>query len=132
MKATILLIDDYRGIRDLLGHTLRLRGYAVTVASNGQEALNSLRKTGFDLVLLDFDMAVSNGWDTLGQIITTSLSLPLILITGHPNDEHLAMQKGITAVLEKPLDVALLLEVVERALAETSQAPRKDTGPDSP
>jgi len=132
MKATILLIDDHRGIRDLLGDALRLQGYAVTVASNGQEALNSLRKTGFDLVLLDFDMAVSTGWDTLSQIITTSLSLPLIVITGRPHDKRLAMQKGITAVLEKPLDVPLLLNRVERVLADAAQAHAKETRPDSP
>jgi DNA-binding NtrC family response regulator len=131
MKATILLIDGYSGIRDSLGHTLRLEGYDVTVASNGQEALNSLRDTGFDLVLLDVDMPVSDGWDTLGQIITVSLSLPLIVIKGGSDQQRLATQEGVTAVLEKPLDLPLLLGVMGRALAETSEGRDKGTRPES-
>jgi CheY-like chemotaxis protein len=55
MKATVLLVDDYAGSRDSLGHTLRSWSYNVTLATNGQEALNSLRDTGFDLVVLDLE-----------------------------------------------------------------------------
>jgi DNA-binding NtrC family response regulator len=131
MKATILLVDDNPNIRDSLGHTLRLEGYDVTLASNGQEALNALRSTGFDLVLLDLDRPVRDGWDTLGQIITISLSLPLILITGHPDQQRLAAHKGVTAVLEKPLDLPLLLGVMERALAEMAAARGDGTKPES-
>ncbi|HUD84402.1 MAG TPA: response regulator, partial [Candidatus Saccharimonadales bacterium] len=119
------------GIRDSLGHTLRLEVYDVTVASNGQEALSSLRDTGFDLVLLDVDMPVSDGWDTLGQIITVSLSLPLIVIKGCPDQQRLVTQEGVTAVLEKPLDLPLLLGVMGRALAETSEGRDKGTRPES-
>jgi two-component system nitrogen regulation response regulator NtrX len=132
MKATILLVDNNPGIRDSLGQALRWEGFDVTVATNGQEALNSLRATGFDLVLLDLDMPFINGWDTLGQIITISLSLPLIIITGRPDQQRLATQKGVRAVLQKPLDLPLLLGVMERALAETSEARVHGTRPESP
>jgi DNA-binding NtrC family response regulator len=131
MKARVLLVDDYPGIRDSLGHTLRLEGYDITLACNGGEALHALRATGFDLVLLDLDMPVRNEWDTLGQIITTSLSLPLIIITGRPDQQRLATQKGVTAVLKKPLDLPLLLGVMQRALAETSVARGDGTGTES-
>jgi DNA-binding NtrC family response regulator len=122
MKATILLVDEYPGVRHSLGDTLRLEGYDVTLASNGQEALYALRATGFDLVLLDLDRPVCQGWNTLCQIITISLTLPLIKITGRPDPSWLATQKGVTAVLEKPLDLSLLLGVMERALAEKTHA----------
>jgi len=111
---------------------LCLEGYDVTVAANGREALDSLRQTGFDLVLLDLDMPVINGWDTLGQIVTSNLSLPLIVITGHPDQQWLATQKGVAAFLEKPLDMNLLLEVMKRVLAPTAQARGGGTSPKSP
>jgi DNA-binding NtrC family response regulator len=131
MKATVLLVDDYPGSRDSLGRTLREEGYAVTVASNGWEALNSMRNTGFDLALLDVDMAVNNEWDTLAEIITVSLSLPLIIITALPDHQHPAAHKGVAAVLEKPIDLPVLLSVMERALAETSESRGRGARPES-
>ena len=119
-------------MRDSLGHSLRLEEYDVSLAANGQEALNALRATGFDLVLLDLDMPVTNGWDALSQIVTTSLAIPLIIITGRPDQQRLATQKGVTAVLEKPLDLPLLLGLMERALGETSEARGSGTKPESP
>jgi response regulator RpfG family c-di-GMP phosphodiesterase len=53
MKATILLIDDYPGISDSSGHSLRLEGCSIAVVSHGQEALNSLRVSSSDLILLN-------------------------------------------------------------------------------
>jgi DNA-binding NtrC family response regulator len=125
MKTTILLVNDYPGNCQSLGGTLPLESYDVTLASNGPEALHALRARGFDLVLLDLDMPFCNGWDTLCQMITISLTLPLIITTGRPDPQWLATQKGVTAVLEKPVDMNLLLDVMERALAETAHARRQ-------
>jgi DNA-binding NtrC family response regulator len=120
-KATILLVDDHPGIRDLLCHTMRMEGYDVTLVSNGQEAINSLRATGFDLVLLDLDGPFTNGWGTLSQIIMISLSLPLIVVTDGSDQPWLADQKGVAAVFEKPLNLALLLEGIGQALTQTTE-----------
>jgi DNA-binding NtrC family response regulator len=132
MKATILLVDGDEDLRDSLGRALRSAGYDVSVASDGPEALNSLPTTGFDLVLLDLDLPIRNGWDILGQIITISLSLPLIIVTERPNKRRLAAQSGVVAVLEKPLDLPLLVGVVERALAGTSESRSNSTKPEPP
>ena len=132
VKATILLVDGDEDLRDSLGRTLRSAGYDVAVASDGPEALNSLRTTGFDLVLLDLDLPIRNGWDILGQIITISLSLPLIIVTERPNKQRLAAQSGVVAVLEKPLDLPLLVGVVERALAGTSESRSNRSKPERP
>jgi DNA-binding NtrC family response regulator len=122
IKANILLVDDHPGMRDLLCDTMRTEGYDVTLVSNGQQALYSLRATSFDLVLLDFDGPVTNGWDTLGQIIMISLSIPLILVTDHSDQAWLAHQKGVAAVFEKPLNLPLLVDGIDRALAGTPGA----------
>lgn len=125
------MIDDYPGMGDSLSHTLRGEGYDLTRAANGQEALNALRTTGFDLVLLNLDMPVTNGWDAFSQIVTTSLALPLIILTSDPDREPLAPEVAATAVLRKPIDLTLLLGVMRRALAETSEARGKGAGPAS-
>jgi DNA-binding NtrC family response regulator len=133
IKANILLVDDHPGIREMLCHTMRGDGYDVTLASSGQEALYSLRATGFDLVLLDLDGPVTGGWDTLGQIIMISLSLPLILVTDHSDQDWLANQKGVAAVFEKPLNLPLLLDEIDHALAATvgARAQPNASEPDS-
>jgi DNA-binding NtrC family response regulator len=120
MNEKILLVDDFPGVRDSLGQVLRLEGCDLTLASIGKEALNALRTIGFNLVLLDLKTRVTAGWGALSQTVRAGLSLPLIIITVRPDQQPLATPKGVTAVLEKPLDLPLLLGVMERALAETS------------
>lgn len=122
MKTKVLLVDDYPGIRDSLGHTLRLQGYDVTVASNGRAALDALCNTSFDLALLDLDMPVINGWEFLQRIITVSLSLPVIIITERTDQQRLATKPGVVAVLEKPLNLDSLLGVMERVSAKSARA----------
>ena len=118
MKAKVLLVDNHPNIHDSLVQNLRLEGYDVTVAANEQEALHALRDTAFDLVQLDVVMAAVNSWDAFQHIITIRFSLPIIIITGRTDQQWLAAQKGVVAVLEKPLDMPLLLDVMKRALAE--------------
>jgi len=124
MKATILVIEDDPAMCESLDHTLQSEGYEVAIASSGPEALHALRETGFDLVLLDLDMSIANQWDTLGKIVTNSLALPLIVMTERPDWPRLSTQDGVAAILAKPLDMVVLLEVIERVLAQ-SAAPRR-------
>jgi CheY-like chemotaxis protein len=120
MNAKVLLVDDYPGVRDSLGRALRSVGYDVTLASNGREALEFLRHARFDLVLLDLDMPVVNGWDTLEHIIALHPALPVIPITGRPGHQPLSSQKHVAAALEKPLDLSVLLREMELSLTESA------------
>ena len=63
--ATILIVDDRREIRETLRQVLARCGYAVEIASNGQEAINQYRTIQPDVVLLDMFMPVMNGFDAL-------------------------------------------------------------------
>jgi CheY-like chemotaxis protein len=130
MKATILLIDHNCSVSDSFSSTLRMEEYEVTLASNGQEALKALREKGFDLVLVDLESLGVSGWDTLGHIITIRLSLPVIFVAERPDQEWLTTQKGVAAVLKKPLDLKLLREVMARAIPDASgtRGRRSETG----
>jgi DNA-binding NtrC family response regulator len=139
MKATILLVSDCPMIRDSLGHSLRLEGYNVTLASNGQEAHKTLRKRNCDLILLDLDIPAGSGWHTLRRMVRNSLSLPVILslslpviiITGRSDQRFLTTQKGVGALYEKPLNLPRVLDGVKRALGRRPERAGKELNPGS-
>jgi DNA-binding NtrC family response regulator len=118
MKAAILLIYKNPDIRNSLGLALRSEGHDVTLVSNGPGVLHALRTKGHDLVVLDLDTLAPGGWDTVGEIITISLSLPLIIITGDTCKQQMDLHKGAAAILGKPVDQNTFLEVTKRVLAD--------------
>ena len=125
MSTEVLLVDDDHSVRQSLGRALRSEGYTVIEAVNGQEALAKLAETKVDLVLLDLNMPVVNGWDALDQIKEINPFLPVIVLTARPNQHDTAARAGVAAVLEKPLALPVLLDLMGRTVAETVEARRK-------
>lgn len=116
--AHVLVVDDDAGVRTALGQLLRSEAYSVTLAANGQEALDRLEGGDIDLVLLDLNMPVKNGWDTFERITSVNPSLPIILITARPDQHRLAVAAGASALMEKPLNLPVLLTTIKELLAE--------------
>jgi len=73
-KHRILLVDDDPAIRQILLRLLAEEGYLVLTAGNGVEALELANEIKFDLVLLDLNMPVKDGWETFGQMSKKKLS----------------------------------------------------------
>ncbi len=63
--ARILLVEDDEVLRDLIERNLQVRGHAVSIAGDVQEALNQLRVSSFDLTFLDINLPDKTGWDIL-------------------------------------------------------------------
>ena len=118
MKQRILLADDDRGVRESLAAALRSNDYVVLPAKDGQEALDMVSATEVDLVLLDLNMPVKNGWDTFEQLTREHPLVPVIIVTARPNQLFTAVGAGVGALLEKPLDIPTLLRAITRLLAE--------------
>ena len=78
--TTILICDDYRYITAALAVYLKAEGYAVRTASNGREAVETVRTTPVQLVLMDIMMPVMDGVTAMAQIRETS-NVPVILLT---------------------------------------------------
>ena len=116
----ILLVDDDPTVRDSLNDVLVAEGYVVILAENGQQALDLAKKLPMDLVLLDLNMPVKNGWDTFEQLTREDPLLPIIIATARPNQLFTALNAGAGALLEKPMDIPTLLRVMEKLLAETA------------
>lgn len=114
----VLLVDDDASVRESLRRVLQLEGYEVLTAANGREAMASFNLQRFDLVLLDLNMPLLNGWDTFERMTSFNPFQTIVLITARLDQEELAAVAGAAALLEKPLDVRLLVEVMDRLRRE--------------
>lgn len=117
-KAKVLVVDDDFAVRESVALALRLENFHVVTASNGQEALERYFDGYVDLVLLDLNMPVKNGWDTFERLTALNPYLAIILITERLNQRELASVAGASALMEKPLDIVTLVSAMNRLVAE--------------
>ncbi|MCW5553424.1 MAG: universal stress protein [Verrucomicrobiae bacterium] len=118
-RGRVLVVDDDPSVRESLHKLLTSEQYHVTVAGNGNEVIGKVDPAHVDLVLLDLKMQGKNGWVIFRHLRALKPHLPVVLITGMPNRFKLAASAGVNALVEKPLDVPLLLETVRRLVSET-------------
>ncbi|HZX36382.1 MAG TPA: response regulator [Thermodesulfobacteriota bacterium] len=85
MKNRLLIVDDEEGIRLLYKEELEEEGYATEIASSGEEALEKLKDTKVDLVLLDIKMPGMDGVEVLRRVKEKWKTLPVILCTAYPH-----------------------------------------------
>lgn len=124
----LLLADDQQSIRESLGRLLRKQGYEVTTAETGAEAVARSLAERFHLVLLDLSMPGMNGWEALKRIAEARPELPIVIITAHSHQRAWVEPSGAWALLEKPLDVSLLMNTIRALTGERpglSHAPSK-------
>lgn len=120
-KKRILLVDDDPAIRQILVRLLVEEDYQVLTAANGVEALALAGSAKFDLVLLDLNMPVKDGWETFEQLSAKDPLMPIILITARPNQFFPALASGVGALLEKPLDFTKLFHTIRDLLQESEE-----------
>jgi len=113
-RRSILVVDDEGGTVDVLIAVLEDAGYVATGASNGQEALAQLRGALPDLVLLDLEMPVLDGAETLRAIAANPrlTALSVVLMSGIPESMVKRRCRGYRAFLRKPFSLDELLEAV--------------------
>ncbi len=111
---TILVVDDERAIREMIVGTLTEQGYRALTAANGAEALVQLGNAAgtIRLILLDHDMPVMNGRETLSAIRMRWPQLPVLLMSGEMESKKIPR----TATLNKPFQLQQLLQAVGEQL----------------
>jgi CheY-like chemotaxis protein len=116
----ILIVDDKATSRELLRTVLEKQGYAIIEASNGEEALDKTRLEGPDLILLDLQMPVRNGYEVLAELRKEPAyaKLPIIALTASAmqGDRERALAAGFTSYLTKPVALAVLRVEIQRLL----------------
>jgi signal transduction histidine kinase/HPt (histidine-containing phosphotransfer) domain-containing protein len=117
----LLVVDDDEANRDLLAWRLEYKGYEVTKAGGGKEALALLAMQRFDLVLLDSMMPEVNGMEVLRTIrqTTSALQLPVIMTTAKDQSEDVveALQLGANDYVTKPIDFPIALARIDTQLS---------------
>ena len=118
--SKILLVDDDIELTDLLAEVLRLTGFEVEIANNGQDALDKLNSS-HQLVLLDVMMPVLNGIETLKKIRQTS-NVPVMMLTarGEEIDRVLGLELGADDYLPKPFNDRELVARIKAILRRVS------------
>ncbi len=110
----VLLVEDAPFLRYAFGRLLRMQGYDVKEANDGQEALDCLADFRPDLVLTDLMMPVMGGVELIAQIRANpeTASLPVVAITADATEqaEILARRAGAVDVITKPIDLPALLD----------------------
>ncbi len=117
----LLVVDDDNRVRESLKNVLTEEGFVVLTAANGDEALVVAETYPVDLVILDLNMPVRNGWDTFERLSAEHPLLPVIIATARSNQIFTALGAGVGALLEKPLDIPHLLITVRRLLTEPAE-----------
>ncbi len=118
IKAKILVVDDKKIIRKLLGATLSKNGYDIDFASNGYEAISKIKSEQFDLILLDVTMPGLDGFETCRRIINIDPELPVIQVTSSTDNESLTkgFEAGALDYIRKPWQTMELLARVKNIL----------------
>ncbi|HVV72727.1 MAG TPA: response regulator [Verrucomicrobiae bacterium] len=118
MAERILVVDDEKSIREALSKVLRAEHYDVLSAETGHDAMERYKTGRIDLLLLDLNLTGGNGWATLDWLARVNPLLPVVIITGRANQRALAEKSGADALMEKPLNVPLLLQTIRELLDE--------------
>ena len=119
---SILVVDDNHDNTDIIRHYLEVRGYPITVAHDGEEALAAFELVRPQLVLLDVMMPGRDGWEVcrlMKQHPALGKGLRVIMVTALDewDDKRQALQTGADDYVSKPFDLAKLAATVERNVA---------------
>lgn len=116
-KKSILIADDDPAIRHALGAVLQSENYDVRLAEDGRMAVRQFFEGPPDLILLDLNMPDTDGWQAFEVMARLAPYVPVIVITARPCQARRAAEVGIDMLLEKPLEIPVLLETIRKLLA---------------
>lgn len=112
MKAKILYVEDNEDNIYLLTRRLSRKGFDVVVARNGQAAIDTVLAEKPDLILMDLNLPVIDGWEATRQLkaMPEARGIPIIALTSHAmaGDEDKALKAGCDGYDTKPIDFARL------------------------
>lgn len=114
----ILIADDEKNMRWILEKNLKLEGFKVIEAADGEEAFNLFIDSEPDIVVLDYRMPKIDGFEVLKRIKTINDKIPVIIITAHGSTDAAveAMKLGAVDYISKPFEIEELKITIKKAL----------------
>ena len=124
-KQSVLVVDDYDDIRDLMRARLEKLGYLVLEAADGKQAVELAEREHPDLILMDFNMPILDGFVATRYIreLDDMQDVPIVGLTAHGKEysRSLAIASGCNDYLEKPIDFDHLDSVINRWLPKSAE-----------
>ncbi|MBI3606717.1 MAG: response regulator [Nitrospirae bacterium] len=119
----VLLVDDEPDYAETMAFWLKAKGYRVTTAADGHEALAKLSERLPRIVFLDIMMPGMDGIETLRRIRRSHGALPVIMVTAYASDERMgeAEQLGAVGFFQKAADFSVAARLIDRALHDLKQ-----------
>lgn len=119
-----MIVEDNEFSRDALSRRLQRRGYDVSLAANGREAVDIARAGKPDLILMDLGLPVMDGWEATRQLKgdPATRHIPIIVLSAHAmtNDREMALAAGSDEFDSKPVRFDRLLNKIETLLSQTA------------
>jgi signal transduction histidine kinase/CheY-like chemotaxis protein len=131
LQGTVLLVEDGEDNQHLLTAFLEHAGMKVTLAVNGEIAVRFALATEFDLILMDMQMPVMDGYRATGELRKAGYTKPIVALTAHAmaDDRLKCLQAGCTEYLSKPVDRQKLLMTCAIYLPTAILSPRPPQPP---
>ncbi|MEI8372286.1 MAG: response regulator [Planctomycetota bacterium] len=125
----VLVVEDGDTNRKLIGLVLQRSGVEVTMAENGRIGADLAMKNPFDLILMDMQMPVMDGYTATTLLRQHGLAIPIIALTAHAmkGDQNKCLAAGCSDFVTKPIDADLLLRTIAEMLGGTGRVLREDT-----
>ena len=117
-KGQILVVDDEQAIRDLISEVLTIAGFEVSIATDGLDGLNKIRKEKFDLIILDVNLPKMDGFAILEKVRASAPTQPIIMISARTEKDDVThgLRLGADDYVRKPFSVEELVLRVENRL----------------
>jgi CheY-like chemotaxis protein len=118
----ILVADDYADTREVMRLLLEMEGHTVVQAANGRDAVEMATSTHPDLILMDLNMPVMDGFAAIRRLRAdaSTCGIRIVVLSANGNDpewRRRATQCGCEGCFAKPIDIATLRKVIEQAAA---------------
>ena len=130
LAGRVLLVEDNEVNQEVARHVLRSLGLEISIANNGAEALTALIRAPYDLVLMDCQMPVLDGYEATRQIRAGQVpnpSVPVVAMTAHAmqGDRAKCLEAGMNDYLAKPIQREDVVAVLRRWLPAFTSAPHR-------
>ncbi len=116
-KAKILIVDDNLSLCKTMSLVLKRKGYDVSIANDGFEAIDRVKNEFFDIIFMDIKMPVLNGVETYKKIREINDKIIIIMMTAYAVEDLIqdALKEGAYGVIYKPLNFENILSLIENS-----------------
>lgn len=123
---TVLIVDDDRGLRELYKSELSLEGYEVMAAATGKEAVEILKDSRPDVIVMDIRMPEMDGIEALGKVVARHKNIPVIINTAYPSYQEDFRAWAADEYVVKSSDLTELKAAIKRVLERSRPKAQPD------